>query len=105
VWLLGVVPEPDPHRGAARRRARRRLGRLTLGGLVAFVSYVLLLVFPLELLAWIMALAGEAESAAARVYEVFDTEPAVKDRPRRPGADGRARPHPARGGRLPVPRR
>ena len=33
-------------------------GGLTLGGLVAFVSYVLMLTFPLEILAWIMALAG-----------------------------------------------
>jgi ATP-binding cassette subfamily B protein len=28
-----------------------------------------------------MALAGEAESAAVRVYEVFDTDPVIKDRP------------------------
>jgi ATP-binding cassette subfamily B protein len=56
-------------------------GSLTLGGLVAFVSYVLMLTFPLEILAWIMALAGEAESAAVRIYEVFDTEPTIQDRP------------------------
>ena len=56
-------------------------GGLTLGGLVAFVSYVLMLTFPLEILAWIMALAGEAESAAVRIYEVFDTEPTIQDRP------------------------
>ena len=40
-----------------------------------------MLMFPLEMLAWIMALAGEAETAAERVYEVFDTEPAIADRP------------------------
>src|SRR5205807_8157257 len=56
-------------------------GGLTVGGLVAFVSYVLMLTFPLEVLAWTMALAGEAESAAVRVYEVFDTEPSITDRP------------------------
>jgi ATP-binding cassette subfamily B protein len=39
-----------------------------------------MLTFPLEILAWIMALAGEAETAAARVYEVFDTEPVIADR-------------------------
>ena len=56
-------------------------GGLSLGGLVAFVSYVLMLTFPLEILAWIMALAGEAESAAVRLYEVFDTVPTIEDRP------------------------
>jgi ATP-binding cassette subfamily B protein len=56
-------------------------GRLSLGGLVAFVSFVLMLTFPLEILGWIMALAGEAETAAGRVFEVFDTEPAIVDRP------------------------
>jgi ATP-binding cassette subfamily B protein len=45
------------------------------------VSYVLMLTFPLEILAWIMAMAGEAESAAVRLYEVFDTEPRIQDRP------------------------
>jgi len=55
-------------------------GGLTLGGLVAFVSYVLMLTFPLEMLAWIVALGGEAESAAGRVYEVFDTVPTIDDR-------------------------
>ena len=81
VWLLGVVPNLTLTAVLLAGVLAVGSGGLTLGGLVAFVSYVLLLVFPLELLAWIMALAGEAESAAARVYEVFDTEPAVRDRP------------------------
>jgi ATP-binding cassette subfamily B protein len=81
VWLLGVVPNLTLTAVLLAGVLAVGSGGLTLGGLVAFVSYVLLLVFPLELLAWIMALAGEAESAAGRVYEVFDTEPAVRDRP------------------------
>src|SRR5436190_7488086 len=40
-----------------------------------------MLTFPLEVLAWTRALAGEAESEAVRVYEVLDTEPAINDRP------------------------
>jgi ATP-binding cassette subfamily B protein len=40
-----------------------------------------MLTFPLEMLAWIMAMAGEAESAAGRVYEVLDTPPTITDRP------------------------
>ena len=81
VWLLGIVPNITLTAVLLAGVLAVGSGGLTLGGLVAFVSYVLLLVFPLELLAWIMALAGEAESAAVRIYEVFDTEPAVRDRP------------------------
>ena len=56
-------------------------GALTVGGLVAFISYVLILVWPIEELGWILAMAEEAETAAGRVWEVFDTEPVIADRP------------------------
>lgn len=81
VWLLGIVPNLTLTVILLAGVLAVGSGGLTLGGLVAFVSYVLMLTFPLELLAWIMAMAGEAESAAVRVYEVFDTEPAVADAP------------------------
>lgn len=80
VWLLDIVPNLTLTVVLLAGVLAVGSGGLTLGGLVAFVSYVLLLVFPLELLGWTMALAGEAETAAARVYEVFDTEPTVADR-------------------------
>ena len=81
VWVLGLVPNLTLTLVLLAGVLAVGSGGLTLGGLVAFVSYVLLLTFPLEMLAWIMALAGEAESAAVRVYEVFDTEPTIQDRP------------------------
>ena len=81
VWVLGVIPNLTLTRCSSPACSSVGSGRLTLGGLVAFVSYVLMLTFPLEILAWIMALAGEAESAAVRIYEVFDTEPTIQDRP------------------------
>ena len=56
-------------------------GSLTIGGLVAFVSLLVLLVWPIESLGEILAMAEEATSAAERIYEVFDTEPAIADRP------------------------
>ena len=56
-------------------------GSLTIGGLVAFVSLVLMLVWPVDALGWIIATAQEAETAAARVYEVLDEVPAIADRP------------------------
>jgi ATP-binding cassette subfamily B protein len=56
-------------------------GLLTVGGLVAFMSLMLYLVWPVEALGWILATAQEASTAADRIYEVFDTEPAIVDRP------------------------
>ena len=81
VWVLGVIPNLTLTAVLLAGVLAVGSGSLSLGGLVAFVSYVLMLTFPLEILGWIMALAGEAETAAGRVYEVFDTEPAIADRP------------------------
>ena len=81
VWVLGIIPNLTLTAVLLAGVLAVGSGGLTVGGLVAFVSYVLMLVFPLDMLGWIMALAGEAESAAVRVYEVFDTEPAIADRP------------------------
>jgi len=56
-------------------------GSLSLGGLVAFTSLVLTLVWPMESLGNIVANAREAETAAGRIFEVLDTVPHVADRP------------------------
>jgi ATP-binding cassette subfamily B protein len=56
-------------------------GRLTIGELVAFVTLQLMLVWPVESLAWIIANAQEAMTAADRIYEVLDTPPSIVDRP------------------------
>ena len=56
-------------------------GALTVGGLVAFMSLLLYLVWPLESLGWILANAQEAATAADRLYEVLDTEPAIVSAP------------------------
>jgi ATP-binding cassette subfamily B protein len=81
VWVLGIIPNLVLCLVLLGGVLAVGSGGLSLGGLVAFVSYVMMLTFPLEILAWIMAMAGEAESAAVRLYEVFDTEPAIGDRP------------------------
>jgi ATP-binding cassette, subfamily B, bacterial len=81
VWVLGLIPRLTLTLVLLAGVLAVGSGSLTLGGLVAFVSYVLMLTFPLEILAWIVALAGEAESAAIRIYEVFDTVPTIEDRP------------------------
>jgi ATP-binding cassette subfamily B protein len=56
-------------------------GALSLGGLVAFASMVVLLQWPVIDLGWIMAMAEEAATASERIHEVFDEAPAVADRP------------------------
>jgi ATP-binding cassette, subfamily B, bacterial len=81
VWVLALIPNLTLTIVLLAGVLAVGSGGLSLGGLVAFVSYVLMLTFPLEILAWIMALAGEAESAAVRLYEVFDTVPTIQDRP------------------------
>jgi ATP-binding cassette subfamily B protein len=50
---------------------------LTLGTLVAFISLMLQLVWPIEALGVILAMAQEAMTAADRVMEIFDTESSV----------------------------
>ncbi len=65
---------------------------LSLGGLVAFVTLTLLLVWPIEAMGFIIATGQEAATAAQRIYEIFDTPPAITD-PGTAGADrGQDRP-------------
>ena len=55
---------------------------LTLGGLVAFITLALQLVWPVEAMGYIIASGQEAATAAQRVLEIFDTKPEItgKDR-------------------------
>jgi ATP-binding cassette subfamily B protein len=52
---------------------------LTLGGLVAFITLALQLVWPIEALGYVLASGEEAATAAQRVLEIFDTPPEIKD--------------------------
>jgi ATP-binding cassette subfamily B protein len=53
---------------------------LTLGGLVAFITLALQLVWPVEALGYIIATGQEAATAAQRVLEVFDAQPEITDK-------------------------
>ena len=59
---------------------------LSIGGLVAFITLTLLLVWPIEAMGYILASGQEAATAAQRIYEILDTEPAITD----PGTAGPA---------------
>jgi ATP-binding cassette subfamily B protein len=52
---------------------------LSIGGLVAFITLALQLVWPVEALGYVLASGEEAATAAQRVLEIFDTEPAIWD--------------------------
>ncbi len=53
-------------------------GRLTLGELVAFNSYLMIGMAPLMLLGNVLTMVSRAEASAGRFWEVLDTRPAVK---------------------------
>ena len=84
---------------------------LTLGGLVAFITLTLLLVWPIEAIGYILASGQEAATAAQRVYEIFDTEPAITGPPVHAARARRGRrlraagtgPADLRTGRVPLP--
>jgi len=50
---------------------------LTIGGLVAFITLALQLVWPVEALGYVIASGEEAATAAQRVLEILDTVPAI----------------------------
>jgi ATP-binding cassette, subfamily B, bacterial len=52
-------------------------GDLTLGTLVAFITLMLSLVWPIASLGYILSMAQEAMTSAARILEIFDTEPSI----------------------------
>jgi ATP-binding cassette subfamily B protein len=54
-------------------------GSLSLGGLVAFITLALQLVWPVEALGYIIASGQEAATAAQRIEEIFDAEPDITD--------------------------
>ncbi len=54
-------------------------GQLTLGGLVAFMTYLIMLIWPLDALGWILAMGEEATTASIRLAEVFDSLPEITE--------------------------
>jgi ATP-binding cassette, subfamily B, bacterial len=64
---------------------------LTLGGLVAFITLALQLVWPVEALGYIIASGQEAATAAQRVLEIFDVQPEITDKEQDPAERGGVR--------------
>ena len=55
--------------------------QLSVGGLVAFITYLFMLIWPMDALGWILAMGDEAQTASIRLSEVFDSLRDVDDRP------------------------
>jgi len=53
-------------------------GTLTIGAVVAFNAYILMLAEPAQQLTGLVNAGGEAAAGAQRVFEVLDTEPAIQ---------------------------
>lgn len=56
-------------------------GKLQLGYLVAFNSYILMLIWPLRMAGMLLAQASRSSAAAGRIHEILDTDPAITDAP------------------------
>ena len=54
-------------------------GKVTLGTLVAFITLMLSLVWPVAALGFLLAMAQEAMTAADRIAEIFDAENVITD--------------------------
>ena len=53
-------------------------GKMTIGELVAFNAYLLLLSGPVQQLAWLVNSIGESEAGAQRVLEILEHEPEIQ---------------------------
>jgi ATP-binding cassette subfamily B protein len=56
-------------------------GQVTIGTIVAFSTYVVLLQAPFRMLGFLMMLSQRAAASAERIFEILDEVPAIADRP------------------------
>jgi ATP-binding cassette subfamily B protein len=56
-------------------------GEVSVGTLVAFNAYVILLQTPFRMFGFLLIQAQRASASAQRIYEILDEEPAIVDRP------------------------
>jgi ATP-binding cassette, subfamily B, bacterial len=56
-------------------------GDLAIGDLVAFNSFILMLIWPLRMAGMLLAQASRASASAGRIHQILSTDPAVVDPP------------------------
>ena len=57
------------------------LGSITMGGLQAFISYIMMILWPIQDLARVYADMQNAVASSERVFSLMDTRPAIDNRP------------------------
>ena len=57
------------------------LGSMTIGGLQAFVSYIMMILWPIQDLARVYADMQNAVASSERVFSLIDTQPGIHNRP------------------------
>ncbi len=57
------------------------LGAITIGGLQAFVSYIMMILWPIQDLARVYADMQNAVASSERVFSLIDTQPGINNRP------------------------
>jgi len=62
------------------------LGSMTIGGLQAFVSYIMMILWPIQDLARVYADMQNAVASSERVFSLIDTQPGIHNRPDAVGA-------------------
>src|SRR6195256_6500065 len=62
-------------------------GSLTIGGLVAFMSYVFMLTWPMDAIGWVLSMSEECQTASERLNEVLDSRPEIADHPGAPALE------------------
>jgi ATP-binding cassette subfamily B protein len=55
-------------------------GQVTIGAIIAFSSYVVMLMAPFRLLGMLMMLSQRSAASAERIFEILDEQPEIKDR-------------------------
>jgi ABC-type multidrug transport system fused ATPase/permease subunit len=55
--------------------------QLTLGSLVAFYTYLMMLVYPAQVIGWLVGLAQRAIASGERVYQIMDAPLEMSERP------------------------
>jgi len=64
------------------------VGRITIGSLIAFHSYLMMLIWPVRMMGYLLGVMQRARASAKRVFEILDTptelaeEPGSRDLPR-----------------------
>lgn len=56
-------------------------GRITLGDLAAFLTFITILQMPVRQIAWMVNSVARASTCGTRLFEIIDQEPEIRDRP------------------------